>query len=94
MTNKTITISSESNINDALTKLCSDESLQKEFLAEPLTMLKKMGVESKDLLVRRYDYKDMKIDTLSGTAASAVQICVSVGALVGASIGWDNAIAY
>lgn len=90
MTNKTITISSDSNLNNTLTKLCSDESLQKEFLTEPLPLLKKMGVKTEDLLVRRYDYKDMKIDTLSGATASAVQICVSVGALIGASIGWDN----
>ncbi len=90
MENKSITINNDSALNDVLIKLCGDEGLQKEFYTEPLPMLKKMGVSTSDLLIRRYDYNNMKIDHISGTTASAFQICVSVGALIGASIGWDG----
>jgi hypothetical protein len=69
-------------LNDALNKIKNDQSLKDKFYSDPQGELKALGVDTSKLKIK-------KVSNPSKTVKPgfATSICVSVGELVGASVG-------
>jgi hypothetical protein len=70
------------NITEAMDKISTDRSLAAQFSTEPERVLVQLGVNTTKLKIRRAD-----------PALSQVTVCLSAGAVVCASAGWDVGMA-
>lgn len=88
MSNYDVKVINNQPLDNVLTQLKTDAVLRNEFYNAPVPVLQRMGVAMNALQVRKSNFATRTIEDVLTQPAGAWQICVTVGEIIGASIGW------